>query len=80
MVHFYAAAAVHFCSAVDSRAALIAEKRLHGELRSQYPEAVVPPEEFADYLQVISEIYDISLEPTILEMLDRVEATARQPG
>ena len=62
------------------RAALIAEKRLHGELRRQYPEAVVPSEEFADYLRVVSEIYDIALEPTILEMLDRVEAVARQSG
>ena len=61
------------------RAALIAEKRLHGELRRNYPEAVVPPEEFADYLKVISEIYDISLEPVILAMLDRVEAAARLP-
>ena len=62
------------------RAALIEEKRLHGELRRQYPEAVVPPEEFGDYLKVVSEIYDISLETTILEMLDRVEAAGSQPG
>ena len=62
------------------RAALIEEKRLHGELRRQYPEAVVPPEEFQDYLRVVSEIYDISLEAAILEMLDRVEAAAWQPG
>ncbi|MCY4480355.1 MAG: hypothetical protein OXB97_10705, partial [Rhodospirillales bacterium] len=61
------------------RAALIAEKRLHGELRRQYPEAVVPPEEFTDYLKVVSEIYDVSLEAVILKMLDRVEAAARLP-
>ena len=62
------------------RAALIVEKRLHGELRCQYPEAVVPPEEFGDYLKVVSEIYDISLETAILEMLDRVKAAGLQPG
>ena len=61
------------------RAALIAEKRLHGELRRNYPEAVVPPEEFRDYLRVVSEIYDIALEPVILEMLDRVEAVGPRP-
>ena len=61
------------------RTALIAEKRLHGELRRNYPEAVVPPEEFGDYLNVVSEIYDVSVQPVILEMLDRVEAAARQP-
>ena len=61
------------------RAALIAEKRLHGELRRQYPEAVVPPEEFTDYLKVVSEIYDVSLEAVILKILDRVEAAARLP-
>ena len=60
------------------RAALVAEKRLHGELRRDHPEAVVPSEEFADYLRVVSEIYDISLEPVILEMLDRVEAAGPQ--
>jgi len=63
-----------------ARAALIEEKRLHGELRRQYPEAVVPPEEFADYLRVVSEIYDVSLEAVILEMLDRIEAAGRLPG
>lgn len=62
------------------RAALIAEKRLHGELRRNYPGAVVPPEEFSDYLSVVSEIYDIALEPMILEMLDRVEAAGAQSG
>ena len=62
------------------RAALIAEKRLHGELRRDYPEAVVPPEEFSDYLRVVSEIYDASLEPVILEMLDRVEAAGPPSG
>ncbi len=61
------------------RAALIEEKRLHGELRRQYPEAVVPPEEFSDYLRVVSEIYDVSLQAVILEMLDRVEAAGRLP-
>ncbi len=62
------------------RAALVAEKRLHGELRRDYPGAVVPPEEFSDYLRVVSEIYDASLEPVILEMLDRVEAAGPQSG
>ena len=62
------------------RAALIEEKRLHGELRRNHPEAVVPPEEFSDYLNVVSEIYDISLEPVIPEMLDRVEEAGPQPG
>ena len=61
------------------RAALVEEKRLHGQLHRQYPEAVVPPEEFTDYLKVVSEIYDVSLEAVILKMLDRVEAAARQP-
>lgn len=62
------------------RAALIAEKRLHGELRRNHPEAVVPPEAFSDYLNVVSEIYDISLEPVILDMLDRIEAAGPRPG
>ena len=62
------------------RAALIAEKRLHGKLRRQYPEAVVPPEAFADYLNIVSEIYDIALEPVILRMLDRVEAAGPPSG
>ena len=62
------------------RAALIVEKRLHGELRRDYPEAVVPPEEFADYLNIVSEIYDSALEPVILEMLDRIEAAGPQSG
>ena len=62
------------------RAALSTEKRLHAELRRRYPEAVVPPEEFSDYLRVVSEIYDISLESVILEMLDRVEAAGSQTG
>ena len=61
------------------RAALIEEKRLHGVLRRNYPEAVVPPEEFADYLRVVSEIYDVSLEPVILGLLDRVEAGRPSP-
>ena len=62
------------------RAALIEEKRLHGELRRKYPEAVVPLEAFADYLNIVSEIYDIALEPVILEMLDCVEAAGLQSG
>ncbi len=61
------------------RAALVEEKRLHGQLCRQYPEAVVPPEEFTDYLKVVSEIYDISLEAVILKMLDRIEAAGRLP-
>ena len=62
------------------RVALIAEKRLHGELRRDHPEAVVPPEAFADYLNIVSEIYDIALESVILEMLDRVEAAGPPSG
>lgn len=53
--------------------ALCEEKRLHSELRRDFPEAVIPASEFAEFLHVRSEVYAGWLEPEILKRLDELE-------
>ena len=50
------------------------EKRLHGQLRRSHPEAVVDPASYAGRIRVRSEIYEASLTPRVLALLDAVEA------
>lgn len=53
--------------------ALRAEKRLHAELRRDFPEAVIPASGFAEFLHVRSEVYAGWLEVEILKRLDQLE-------
>lgn len=50
------------------------EKRLHVALRKAHPGAVLEPQEFANQVNVLSELYDASIEPQIMALLDDVEA------
>ena len=50
------------------------EKRLHAQLRRSHPEAVVDQASYAGRIRVRSEIYDASLTPRVLALLDAVEA------
>lgn len=53
--------------------AIRAEKAMHGELKRRYREAVLHPSHWQGQIRVKSEIYDGSLIPIILAMLDRLE-------
>lgn len=57
----------------SGQAALRIEKRLHARLRRCYPEAVIDPQHYRHAIRVRSEIYDASLTPVILELLNRIE-------
>lgn len=52
--------------------ALKKEKRLHRTLRRRYPEAVLPREAIARHLNLVSEVYDATLEPIIRAELERI--------
>lgn len=66
----------HICRIVpvpSGHRALREEKRLHSELHRDFPEAVIPASEFAEFLHVRSEVYAGWLEPEILKRLDELE-------
>lgn len=54
--------------------AIRTEKALHGLLRSACPEAVVDPASYRGQIRVRSEIYDATLTPLILALLDGIKA------
>lgn len=56
------------------REALCIEKRLHKMLQRDHPECIVDPASYRGQIRVISEIYDASLTPTILDHLGDIEA------
>ncbi|MFN4129356.1 MAG: GIY-YIG nuclease family protein [Paracoccaceae bacterium] len=51
------------------------EKAMHSHLKSQYPDLAVDPAAWQGQIRVKSEIYDSSLSPVILSMLDDLDAT-----
>ncbi|MFP7675519.1 GIY-YIG nuclease family protein [Marivita sp. S0852] len=53
--------------------AIILEKSLHKRLKRDHSDKVVNPSSFRNQIRVVSEIYDGSLAPVILEHLDRIE-------
>ncbi|PVA06475.1 hypothetical protein [Thalassorhabdomicrobium marinisediminis] len=59
-------------------AALVAEKRAHRTMRTEHPEWVVPPEEFAGQINTKSEIYEIEALEFLLSLMDEIEAEARK--
>lgn len=61
----------------SGRLALRTERRMHAELRTTHPEAVVPPAAYRGLIRVGSEVYAASFQPAIEAMLDRV--AAQQP-
>lgn len=64
----------------SGQAALRIEKRLHRDLRRRHPSAVIDPQNFRHALRVRSEIYDASLTPVVLEMLNRIETPPARVG
>ncbi|SEO37749.1 hypothetical protein SAMN04489859_10835 [Paracoccus alcaliphilus] len=56
--------------------AIRTEKGLHTELRETHPDAVVDPLLYRGQIRVRSEIYDATLTPLILSMLDGIETQA----
>lgn len=50
------------------------EKAAHAGLRHRHPDAVVPRPEYADLMNVVSEIYRPELLPILYATLDRIEA------
>ena len=61
----------------SGHAAIRTEKRMHGTLKRRFPDAVVAPSAWHGQIRVRSEIYDASLTPVILSMLDKIEASDR---
>lgn len=59
--------------------AIRTEKTMHGELKRRYPDAVLAPAHWQGQIRVKSEIYDASLTPVILAMLNEVEAEQQAP-
>jgi hypothetical protein len=57
-------------------AALCAEKAMHKWLRQAHPDAAVDPQAWRGQIRVKTEIYDGSLTPVILGLLDDLEASA----
>lgn len=55
-------------------AACAKEKATHARLKRDHPEAVVPHPEYADLMNVVSEIYRPDSLPLLHETLDRIEA------
>ena len=55
------------------------EKAAHVQLGHAYPESVVPPEEFSDLMNVVSEIYRPSSASILHRTLDQIEAEI-EPG
>lgn len=54
------------------------EKRLHKWLATEFPDDLVPAEEFTDLLKVKSELYRAGLEETILRQMHRVQRKERR--
>ncbi len=54
--------------------AIRTEKALHGLLRGAHPEAVVDPASYRGQIRVRSEIYDATLTPLVLAVLDGIES------
>lgn len=52
------------------RQALIAEQAIHGELRRQFPKAVLPSERYSTYLRVKTEVYTTEVEAIAHALLD----------
>ncbi|MDE3080357.1 MAG: GIY-YIG nuclease family protein [Paracoccaceae bacterium] len=57
------------------RAALIAERSMHGEIARRFPAAAVPERRLRDWIRVKSEVYVQETEPMIHALLDQLEAT-----
>ena len=57
----------------SGRIAMSCEKRMHARLRKAHPDLVIDPAVFRGQLNVRSEIYDASLTPVILGLLDEIE-------
>ncbi|WP_198590374.1 hypothetical protein [Paracoccus zhejiangensis] len=55
-------------------------KALHAQLRRAHPESVFDPAPYAGRIRARSEIYDASLTPRVLALLDAVEAQHRTDG
>jgi hypothetical protein len=54
--------------------AIIIEKRIHAKLRREYPQYVIPREDFIDWLTVKSEIYSCVLKEVFFDLLDMAAA------
>lgn len=54
------------------------EKRLHKWLATEFPDDLVPSEEFTDLLKVKSELYRAGLEATILRQMHRLQRKERR--
>lgn len=61
----------------SGHAALRAEKALHRRLRSLYPDAVLAPSTWRHQIRVKSEIYDATMRPVIMGMLDETREQQR---
>lgn len=61
---------LHSVALPTGHKALCVEKPMHAALKRNHPGSVVPPEMYAPWLRVKSEIYAADLEPIILDMLD----------
>lgn len=55
------------------------EKAAHGRLKRAHPEAVVPQPEYADLMNVVSEIYRPEALSILHDTLDRIEAEIADP-
>lgn len=60
---------------VSGHAALCAEKAMHEVIKAAHPNAAVDPAHWHGQIKVKTEIYDGSLQPVILGMLDDLEAS-----
>lgn len=56
------------------------EKAAHAQLQSTHPEAIVPHPEYADLMNVVSEIYRPSVRSELHRMLDEIEAQVALTG
>lgn len=56
--------------------AIRTEKALHSQLRNTHPDAVVDPASYCGRIRVRSEIYDATLTPLILRILDSIAREA----
>lgn len=68
------AAILRLVPIASGHAAIGIEKRLHAKLLRTHPGAVVDPASYAGKIRVRSEIYDSSLTPVVMALLDTVEA------
>lgn len=61
---------LHSVALSSGHKALCVEKQMHATLKRDHPGSVVPPQIYAPWLRVRSEIYSADLEMVILDMLD----------